>query len=157
MCRLAVIKMAVAAAVLATKAFEVALKGLVYKNDVRKNVMQVRGNMKETFKIRVESPEALILRIHKSGTIKLSLVRSGAFTAHVEGTVSHISSKSQEVVFQRSYRSDKGGCEMSLSVQDGDVISIAMEAHHFVSAVIGQGSSEMELNLQYQVNVSRQA
>ncbi len=139
--------MASAVAVLA-KAFDEGVKGLQRKNDVRKNILEVNGNMKEMFKIRVETPEVLILKIKRSGSIKLTLVRSGAFTAHIEGTVSHIKS-SQEVVYQRSYRSDKGGYENSLSVSSGDVLSIAMEAHHFSSAVFGQGSSEMDLKLEY--------
>ena len=130
------------------KAFDEGIKGLKHKNNVRQNIMPVSGDMRETFKIRVETPEVLILKIQKSGRIKLSLVRSGAFTAHIEGMVSHIVS-SEEVVYQRSYRSDKGGYEHALNVSSGDVISIAMEAHHFVSAVVGQGSSEMDFKLEY--------
>ena len=135
-------------AAVVVKAMDVGVNGLVHKNNVRKNILQVTGNMEETFKIRVESPEVLILKIQKSGGIKLSLIRSGAFTAHVEGTVSHIKS-SEEIVYQRSYRSDKGGYENNLNVSEGDVLSISMEAHHFCSAVIGQGSSEMGYSLKY--------
>ena len=133
---------------IATKIFEEAVKGLQHKNAVSKNVLTVSENLNETFKIRVESPEVLILKIQTSGRITLSLVRSGAFTAHVEGIVSHVKS-SQEVVYQRSYRSDKGGFEHSLVVTSGDVISVTMQAHHFVSAVVGQGSSEVQLSIKY--------
>ena len=130
------------------KAFEEGIRGLQHRNDVRKNILQVSNDMTETFKIRVETPEVLILKIQKSGNIKLSLVRSGAFTAHIEGTVSHFTT-SEDLAYQRTYRSDKGGYEHSLNVSSGDVLSIAMEAHHFVSAVVGQGSSEIELKLLY--------
>jgi hypothetical protein len=133
------------------RAFTEARKGLQHKNDVAKNILPVSDDMRETFKIRVESPEVVILKIQTSGCIKLSLLRSGAFTAHVQGTVSHVRvvESSEEVLYQRSYRSDKGGYENSFNVTSGDVISIMMEAHHFVSAVVGQGSSEMELNITY--------
>ena len=131
---------AIAAGIL-QKALDEAIKDLKHKNNVHKNIMQVTGDMSETFKIRVETPEVLILKIQKPGRITLSLVRSGIFTAHVDGTVSHIVA-SEDLVYQRSYRSDKGGYENSFSVTDGDILSIAIEAHHFCSAVLGQGSSD---------------
>lgn len=130
------------------KALDEAIKDLKHKNNVHKNIMQVTGDMSETFKIRVETPEVLILKIQKPSRITLSLVRSGIFTAHVDGTVSHIVA-SEDVVYQRSYRSDKGGYENSFSVTDGDILSIAIEAHHFCSAVLGQGSSEIDVILKY--------
>ena len=125
-----------------------AIKSLTKKNDLRQNVSAVSGNKRETFKIRVESPEVLILKIQRSGEVTVSLQRSGAFTAHIEGTVSHITS-SESVAYQRSYRSDKGGYQHTLHVSNGDVISIGMEAHHFCSALVGQGSSEMDVSITY--------
>lgn len=56
---------------------------------------------------------------------------------------------SEDLVYQRSYRSDKGGYENSFSVTDGDILSIAIEAHHFCSAVLGQSSSEIDVILKY--------
>lgn len=47
---------AIAAGIL-QKALDEAIKDLKHKN----NVMQVTGDMSETFKIRVETPEVLIL------------------------------------------------------------------------------------------------
>lgn len=138
---------AIAAGIL-QKALDEAIKGLKHKNNVHKNIMQVTDGMSETFKIRVETPEVLILKIQKPGRITLSLVRSGIFTAHVDGTVSHIVA-SEDVVYQRSYRSDKGGYANSFSVTNGDILFIAMEAHHFCSEVLGQGSSEMDVILKY--------
>ena len=137
-----------AATAVVTLGVSEALKSLTKKNDVRENILSVSRDMHETFKIRVESPEVLILKIQKSGHVTVSLQRSGAFTAHVEGTVSHITS-SESVAYQRSYRSDKGGYEHTLSVSKGDVISIGMGAHHFCSALVGQGSSEMDVNITY--------
>lgn len=131
-----------------TLALSEAIKSLNKKNDLRQNVLGVSGNMHETFKIRVESPEVLILKIQRSGQVTLSLQRSGAFTAHIEGTVSHITS-SESVAYQRSYRSDKGGYQHTLNVSTDDVISIGMEAHHFTSALVGQGSSEMKVSITY--------
>ena len=142
--------MAVAAGV--TAALTVALKeaknGLQHKNPARENIMQVEGSVRETFKIRVETPEVLAFNIKKSGDVSITLIRTGAFTAHVEGVLTHIDSSGNKV-YQRSYRSDKGGYSQNHCLGKGDAVVITMEAHHFVSAVVGQGSSEMEIILQY--------
>ena len=143
--------MAATAAIVAgvlQKALDEAIKGLKHKNNVHENIMQVTGDMSETFKIRVETPEVLILKIQKPGQVTLSLVRSGSFAAHVEGEVTHFVA-SGDVVCQLSYRSDKGGYENSFSVTNGDILGIGMETHHFSSAVVGQGSSEMDVTLKY--------
>lgn len=141
-----------AAATIATglleKAIDEVIRGLKHKNEPRKNIMQVTGDMSETFKIRVETPEVLMLQIQKPGQVTLSLVRSGSFAAHVEGEVTHFVA-SGDVVCQLSYRSDKGGYENSFSVTNGDILGIGMETHHFSSAVVGQGSSEMDVTLKY--------
>ena len=142
--------MAVAAGVTAalTVALQEAKNGLQHKNAARENIMQLEGSMKETFKIRIETPEVLAFNIRKSGHVSITLIRSGAFTAHVEGVLTHIDSSGNKV-YQRSYRSDKGGYSQKLTLSKGDAVVITMEAHHFVSAVVGQGSSEMDVILQY--------
>ena len=130
------------------KFLEEAFRGLQHKNGVKYNVRPVNSDMAKEFQIDVPSPQVLTLNIETPGRITLSLVRSGAFTAHVEGTVSYFKSSQDVPYYQSAYRSDNG-FEHSLDVTSGDVISISMEAHHFASAVVGQGSSEMELSIKY--------
>ena len=130
--------------------FEEAVRGLQHQNAVKTNVRPLKSDMTEKFQIDVPSPVVLILNIETPGRITLSLVRSGAFAAHVEGTVSYYKSSWDEEVayYQSAYRSDRG-FEHSFDVTSGDVISVSMETHHFVSAVVGQGSSEMKLSIKY--------
>jgi len=100
------------------------------------------------YKIRVESPEILSLEVNKSGELTLQLIRSSSALpfAHIEGVVAHWKEKKE---FSRSYRSDKGGFKRKFSVDVGDTIIISMAAHHFSSAVFGQGSSEMDIMINY--------
>ena len=122
--------------------------GLQRKNAVRSIVRRLNSDMTETFQIDVASPVVLIFNIETPGRITLSLVRSGAFAANVEGTVSYYKSSQEVAYYQSAYRSDRG-FEHSFDVTSGDVISVSMETHHFVSAVVGQGSSEMKLSIKY--------
>ena len=128
--------------------FEEAVRGLQHQNAVKTNVRPLKSDMTEKFQIDVPSPVVLILNIETPGRITLSLVRSGAFAAHVEGTVSYYESSQEVAYYQSAYRSDRG-YEHSFDVTSGDVISVSMEAHHFARAVVGQGSSEMKLSIKY--------
>uniref|UniRef100_A0A7M5V0U4 Uncharacterized protein n=1 Tax=Clytia hemisphaerica TaxID=252671 RepID=A0A7M5V0U4_9CNID len=120
------------------------------KNPVRENVLQISSNYHEMFKVRVESPELLLIKLNRGGNLKVQLVRSDSAlgTAHMEGVFNHLNSKGGKK-FARSYRSDKGGFNTRLSADAQDVLVITLEAHHFCSALIGQGSTEMDISVSY--------
>ena len=91
-----------AAAGQAERALQEIITGLKHKNNVCQNIMEVSGRMHETFKVHVETPEVLILRIQESGSAQLTLICSVAFTAHMEGSFSHQNS-SGNLVYQHTY------------------------------------------------------
>ena len=119
------------------------------KNEVRENFMTVSTNHRETFKVRVESPEILVLKLTKPGSARVTLLRpdSASSAAHMEGVIKHL--RAEEVLYSRTYRSDKGGYANTFEVQENDHLVITLEAHHFVSAVVGQGSTEMDVEVLY--------
>ena len=120
------------------------------KNPVKENLIQITSDHEEMFKVRVESPEVLVIGLNKGGNIKVRLNRSASAyrLAHMEGVLTHLNTSGNKK-FSRSYRSDKGGYEVTLSADKDDVLVITLTAHHFCSAFIGQGSTEMDITVTY--------
>lgn len=107
------------------KAFDEGISCLKHKNNVRKNIMEVScRNLSEILYIDVETPEVLMLKIQMNRRIELSLVRSRSNTGRVEGTVIHIRALTGQVVYQRSFKSDKY-YKTSFEVRYGDVVRLS--------------------------------
>lgn len=85
-----------------------------------------------------------------AGVYNLRITRASGFTAHCEGSVIVLRSDTGEVLWGiNSWRSDKGGVDASLSIPMDEQceICVTMQAHHFTSAVVRAGASDVNVCL----------
>ena len=126
------------------------ISALKQKENTRQNQIQTNGNYDENFQIGVAKPEILILKIGRSGivTVELQGTPSQSIKSHIEGSIRHVGVNG-DTLYQRSYRSDKGGYSATMNVSLGDTLVISMEAHHGVSAVFKVGHAKMDVKMIY--------
>ena len=98
--------------------------------------------------ITKSNAKSYMFEFGKPGKVQLKINRTSAFIAHAEVSIVHFRDENIVAVLPKA-RSDKGGVNMTFEIEENDKIKIYFETHHFVSAILGVGSTNVQVDFNY--------